>query len=94
MTTTRFGEFSSGKSALFRFQRDFDVYVAWLFALLMAALFVAAVRVDMRLALWTDEIITVLISDQPTISEMFGAIRGGADSQPPFTTFSCAHCGR
>ena len=34
-------------------------------------------------ALWTDEIITVLISDQPTISEMFGAIRGGADSQPP-----------
>ena len=83
MTTTRFGEFSSGKSALFRFQRDFDVYVAWLFALLMAALFVAAVRVDMRLALWTDEIITVLISDQPTISEMFGAIRGGADSQPP-----------
>ncbi|HET9217269.1 MAG TPA: glycosyltransferase family 39 protein, partial [Terriglobia bacterium] len=64
-------------------QRDFDRYVTWLFALFLAGMFVHAIRVDLRLALWTDEIFTYYISERPAIPDIFAAIRDGADAQPP-----------
>jgi hypothetical protein len=82
MRTRKFAEFISGEIQ-FRFQRDFGVYVTWLFVLLMAVLFVTAINVDLQLALWTDEIFTYYISDLPAIPDIFAAIRDGADAQPP-----------
>jgi hypothetical protein len=53
------------------------------FALLLAALFVAAAIKDIRVPLWTDELLTLYVSEQPGIPDVFAAIREGMDSQPP-----------
>ena len=46
-------------------------------------LFVAAIVRDIRLPLWTDELLTLYVTQQPAISDVFGAILENADSQPP-----------
>jgi hypothetical protein len=53
------------------------------FAVLLIGLFVAAIIKDIRVPLWLDEFLTLYASEQPTIPDVIGAIREGADSQPP-----------
>lgn len=53
------------------------------FVLVSLCLFIAALTRDMRLPLWTDELLTLFMSQQPTVSDLFTAIREGADGQPP-----------
>src|SRR5437016_1466472 len=63
--------------------RLFERHGAKLAAILLLGLFVAAVTQDIRLPLWTDELLTLYVSRQPTVPDVLGAIREGVDSQPP-----------
>src|SRR5260370_32292925 len=56
----------------------------WLWAVVFVALFLAGAIVrDVRTPLWTDELFTLHISQQPGAAEMVKAILDGSDGAPP-----------
>ena len=65
-------------------RRIHATYVGCFFAVVLIGLLIAAITQDIRLPLWTDEILTFYVSQQPTILDVVSAIREGVDSQPPF----------
>ncbi len=61
----------------------FEAHAGKFVAIFLLVLFAAAITEDLRVPLWTDELLTLYVTSQPTIPDVLGAIREGVDSQPP-----------
>ena len=55
--------------------------------LILIALMATAVIHDIRTPLWTDELLTLYVSQQPTSEDVLASISDGVDAQPPAYAF-------
>src|SRR5262245_55083833 len=60
-----------------------EIWAVRIFIFVMIGLAIGAIVQDIRRPLWTDEILTLIVSNQPTISDLYSAIHDGMDSQAP-----------
>jgi hypothetical protein len=56
----------------------------WLLSIWSALLLVLTLMLDWKRPLWNDELFTVYISQQPTLSDVWHALMTGAEQLPPF----------